>query len=252
VVITDRLDARKLNLASLSLGPVSFGTHVITPPPGLSDWAGQADLRPAKDEIVKVRAHLDRASHELTWTFTTIDATTGELITDPSLGFLPPDKRPPNGEGSVSFTVAPRAGLRTGARVANKARIVFDTNQSIDTPTWINTIDRHRPSSHITNVTAEIGILVLNAPHHRTTRVRAPVLLVRWTGRDRGSGIRAFDVYMSVDRSRFDLWLLQTRSTHSAFPCRRGREYRFYAVARDKASNAQTARPKVSRPVRCG
>ena len=44
-----------------------------------------------------------------------LDPATGRPPTDPLLGFLPPNHVPPEGEGSVLFTVMPKSGLSTGA-----------------------------------------------------------------------------------------------------------------------------------------
>ncbi len=60
--------------------------------------------------------------------------------TDPVLGFLDPDKTPPQGEGSVQFTVAQKPNLAVGTTISNKATVVFDANSPIVTPTWVNTI----------------------------------------------------------------------------------------------------------------
>jgi hypothetical protein len=47
---------------------------------------------------------------------------------------LPPNVNPPEGEGSVRFTVRPRPGLPVGTEIRNKASIVFDFNPPIETP----------------------------------------------------------------------------------------------------------------------
>jgi hypothetical protein len=47
---------------------------------------------------------------------------------------LPPNTNPPDGEGSVRFTVRPRAGPPVGTEIRNMASIVFDFNPAIETP----------------------------------------------------------------------------------------------------------------------
>jgi hypothetical protein len=84
----------------------------------VGDRSTQVDMRPQRNAIVAISGQLDRASHVLTWTFRTLDPATGNPIENAIGGFLPADKAPPQGEGSVSFTVAPSRGLMTGARVA--------------------------------------------------------------------------------------------------------------------------------------
>ena len=111
-------------------------------PPGLRAWSGSIDLRPAKPVIVTVDAKLD-ASGLATWHFKTIDPATQRLPRRP-VRRLPACKQrpPPLGEGAVTFTVAQKRNLKTGAKIGNGARIVFDKNESIDTPVFTNTIDR--------------------------------------------------------------------------------------------------------------
>jgi hypothetical protein len=119
--------------------------------------------------------------------------------------------------------------------------IVFDTNKPIATPTWVNTIDIARPQSAITRIIARV---------RKVHRKKVHTLLVRWSGRDRGSGVGAFDVDDSRGGARFTLWQLQTAPTGATLACRAGSRYRFYTVARDRANNLQVGR-RVSRSVRC-
>ena len=59
VRVVDTLSGKHLNLSTLHLGPVTFGSQVITPPPGVQSWSTQVDLRPAKNIIVRVSGSLD-------------------------------------------------------------------------------------------------------------------------------------------------------------------------------------------------
>jgi len=140
VVITDQLDTENLDYATFSLGPIAFGDQMVVPPPGLTDYSAEVDLRPAKDLIVRIKAKLEVATGLLTWRFASIDPATGQPTDDPVAGFLPPNKNPPEGDGAVFFTVKPKAGLVTGTEIRNRASIVFDINEAIDTPEWFNTI----------------------------------------------------------------------------------------------------------------
>ena len=110
VLVTDKLDGTKLDLATVTLGPVRFGNHVVTPPAGVQVWSTRVDLRPAQNAFVDVAGALDPATGVLTWDLATVDASTGQPITDAINGFLPPDKGAPEGDGSVSFTVTPNSG----------------------------------------------------------------------------------------------------------------------------------------------
>jgi Calx-beta domain len=253
VVVTDQLNRRLFHLSTLRLGPVRFGTHILTPPPGLQSWSTRVDLRPAHNVFVDISGRLDATTGVVTWTFTTINASTGQPITDAVNGFLPPDQTPPEGEGSVSFTVTPAAGLKTGAKVTNLATIVFDTNAPISTPPWVNEVDLSRPSSRIVAVRAPratVRMAVRVGRRYRTGRVH--VLDVSWRGADRYSGIAGFEVYMAPGRSRFTRVTGVTRATRGRIVCAPGRTYRFYTVAYSAVGNVQRGHSRPSAPASCG
>ncbi|HKY42860.1 MAG TPA: hypothetical protein VJM50_07170, partial [Pyrinomonadaceae bacterium] len=145
VVITDQLELSSFDLNTFSFGPISFGDKSVVPSPGLSEFSGNVDLRPQKDLIVNVTALLNKETGLVTWTFTSLDPATGLPVTDPLAGFLPPNVNPPEGDGSVVFTVSSKPNLPTGTVIPNAASIVFDTNPAIPTQTWSNTLDNSAP-----------------------------------------------------------------------------------------------------------
>ncbi len=145
VVITDQLDKNTLDLSTFGLGPIAFGNIRVDPPPGLSQYSTDVDLRAANNLIVRVNAGLDMTTGVATWRFTSLDPATMLPVTDPLAGFLPPDTSPPQGEGSVLFTVMPKSGLADGTQIQNQATVVFDQNAPINTPVWLNTIDAAPP-----------------------------------------------------------------------------------------------------------
>ena len=115
----------------------AVGAHTIAVPAGLSSYATTLALDATRS--VRVQGSLDRSSGVLKWTFDTIDPATGLPPSDPTLGFLPPDTDGAKGQGFVSFTVTPVAGLADGTAISNQASIVFDSNPAIATPTWPTT-----------------------------------------------------------------------------------------------------------------
>ena len=54
--------------------------------------------------------NLTRRQILLTWELKSIDPQTGDIPLDPSVGILPPNINPPEGEGSVMFVVMPEEG----------------------------------------------------------------------------------------------------------------------------------------------
>jgi DNA-binding beta-propeller fold protein YncE len=226
VRITDQLDASKLDLSTLELGPVYFGDRVAAPPPGLQSWQGSVDLRPAKNLIVAIDANLNRATGVLSWYFRGLDPATGELQLLPELGFLPPNKTSPEGQGGVSFTVAQVPGLPHQAKISNGATIVFDREAAISTPVFTNKIDARAPTSSISS-----------AKRIKSRKGPCGRVKLSWRGKDSGAGIALQDILLSRNGRPYSLWRGQTKRRSSVFGASRQGAYTFFSVATDGAGN---------------
>ncbi len=224
VVVTDQLDPQAMDLDTFRLGPIAFGENTLLPAPGVKGWTGGMDLRPRQNLIVTINAGLDKTTGLVTWRFTSIDPDTGQLTDDPGAGFLPPNTTPPAGEGSVVFTVMPKSGLATGTAIRNQAVIVFDTNAPIATPTWLNTLDNDKPSSHV---------LPLPATESSSS------FQLQWTGSDVGAGIQDYTIFVSRDAGPFTPFLTNTTDTSATFTGQQGSRYAFYSIASDQAGNVE-------------
>jgi hypothetical protein len=224
VVVTDQLDPTQVDLTTFSLGPIAFGSHVVVPPPGLKRYVKDVDLRPEQNLLVNIDAELDPVTTIVTWRLASMDPETGKAPEDALAGFLPPDTNPPEGEGSVVFTVAPKAGLATGTEIRNRARIVFDANDPIDTAEWVNTLDSDNPASLVEP---------LNQMQSSAT------FQVCWAGADRGAGVMDYTVYVSEDGGPATVWLENTTMTCGKYTGTPGKTYTFYSVARDLVGNAE-------------
>ena len=224
VVITDQLDALKFDLITFQFGPISFGNVTLVPGPGLQAYAGEVDFRPDQNLIVTINGGLDKTTGLVTWRFTSIDPDTGELTDDPDAGFLPPNTAPPAGEGSVVFTVMPKSGLATGTAIGNQAAVVFDANAPIATPTWLNTVDRDAPATHVLPLAATQA---------------SPTFTVQWTGTDAGAGISAYTVFASDNGGPFVKWLDNTSTTLSSYTGQAGHNYGFFSVGADLVGNVE-------------
>ncbi|HEY3282258.1 MAG TPA: dockerin type I repeat-containing protein, partial [Armatimonadota bacterium] len=228
VTVTDPVDAAHLDLSTFALGPITFGGQLVSPPPAVQQFATDVDLRPAKNLLLHIEAALDPSKGVATWRFTSLDPATGKLTTDPELGFLDADKNPPQGEGSVSFSVAPRPGLTTGTQITNQASVVFDVNAAIATNTWSNTLDSTRPASQVQSLPAA-------AP--------GTSFDVSWSGTDLGSGVQDYTIYVSDNGGPFNPWLNHVAATKATALGQPGHTYAFYSLARDSVNNVEGKAP---------
>jgi hypothetical protein len=224
VSVTDPIDPN-VDRSTLALGAITFLDQVITPPPGpllSAPFQITVDLRPTTNLLVGVTAYLNSATDTLNVAFQSIDPTTNQPPTDPTVGFLPP-----GAEGSVFFTALPKTGVTTGTVIQNTAAVVFDVNAPISTPTWSNTVDSTPPSSSVT---------ALPATEYSTN------FNVRWSGSDIGAGIQSFTVYVSDDGGPYAIFDSNTAAPSATFTGQPGHTYSFYSIAQDLVGNVEPAK----------
>ncbi len=222
VVVTDSLSTN-LDWSTFELWQIGFNNVTIDVPPGLQTFTTNVSVS-TDPNPVQVTANLDPNTGTVTWTMESINPATGQLVTDPLAGFLPPDNTNGDGEGFVSFVVSPNTGLATGARILNQASIIFDVNAPILTDIVTNTVDATPPTSSIT-------ALPSTSP---------PVFPVSWSGYDAGSGIADFDIYVSTNGGPWTSWLLDTTNTSALFSGAYPNTYAFYSVAYDEVGLVET------------
>ena len=222
VVVTDQLDLSKVDISTLTLGTISFGRTTIDVPPGVSSFAKTQSIDSTLS--VRVQGSVNTSTGMVKWTFTSVDPVTGLPPSDPTLGFLPPDTDGVRGQGYVSFTVMPKAGLPDATVWSNHASIVFDANAPILTPTWINTLDRTPPVGKVTSLT----------PQGSTASFE-----VAWSASDGGSGAGSYTVYVSDNGGAFGAWQTGVTTTSATYAGIAGHTYGFYVIATDKAGNAE-------------
>jgi trimeric autotransporter adhesin len=231
VIVTDQLDGSVLDLGTVSLDQIAFGNRRIFPPPGLASYSTTVDLRPEKNLLVNVSASLDPVTHVLSWYFNSIDPATGRTPTDFQMGFLPPNVTPPQGEGSVLFTVMPKAGLSSGTQICNAASILFDDPPATITPSWLNGVDNSPPASHV---------LPLAPQSHQSS------INVSWTADGSPPDLRDFTIYVKQDAGPYRVWRLNTTATSDTLkppPDHQLHTFTFYSVARDLLGNIEAPPP---------
>ncbi|MGA7934488.1 MAG: bluetail domain-containing putative surface protein, partial [Kovacikia sp.] len=226
VTITQPLDP-DLDPTTTQLQSFGWGNLVFQIP---SDQAlhfqNRLDFTSSNGYLVDVNADVDIANRQVAWKFTTIDPLTGDLPSDPFLGFLPPTNAEGSGDGFVNYTVRPKQNLQTGDVLDAQATIVFDVNPPLDTAPIFNTIDVGTPSSAVNALPAS---------------VTDPNFTVSWSGTDDGSGIATYDIFASVDGSNYQLWLDNTTATSATYNGAAGRTYSFYSVAEDNVGYVEAS-----------
>ncbi|MEM2704751.1 MAG: hypothetical protein QXR45_16520 [Candidatus Bathyarchaeia archaeon] len=216
VVITDMLDS-DLDWESFCWEEASFGGRVIPP--------NQEIVELGPDLQVRISKTIDKINGLATWVFETVNSTTGLPPEDPLVGFLPPNKHPPEGEGWVKYRIKIKPDALHNSEIRNKAVIKFDENPPIETNEVVNTIDSVPPESYVLPLPTE-----------------SPISFeVCWTGSDEDSGIKEYTIWFSKDGGPWVVWFPLTRETSAVFTGEPGHTYAFYSIAHDNVGNVETS-----------
>ncbi|MBL7814305.1 MAG: T9SS type A sorting domain-containing protein [Saprospiraceae bacterium] len=227
VRIYDTLDKTKFQINSFRFTGFGFGSNRYYLPKIAKSFVREIDLRPSKNIILRVTGDVD-SNGIVNWYFGSLDPRTTALTQNIDNGFLPPNKRKPEGEGYVNFEITPIESLQHLTTISNKASIVFDYETPVITPTWRNTVDKVLPQSR-----------VLTAEKSRTENA----LVVRWSGTDTHAGILDYFIYVSEDNGPYQAWLQGISSDSAYFVGRNSSRYAFYSVARDYVGNIENKTP---------
>ncbi|MBI3976839.1 MAG: Ig-like domain-containing protein [Chloroflexi bacterium] len=225
VVIEQVLDG-DLDLRAFRLGAFGFGGRVFEVPTNRSYYQARLDLVRDLGLYLDVTAGIDVTAGKAFWILRSIDPATGAPTTDATRGFLPPDTVEGQGQGFVSYVIRAVPGVRTGDVVSATARIVFDTNDPIDTPPIFNTLDAGRPASRVNPLA---GVTA------------GDEVVLTWSSVDTlgGAGLKKVDLYVSADGAPFVLARADITETAAVFRGEIGRSYGFYTLAEDQAGNRE-------------
>jgi len=219
VVINDTLDITKFNTKTFKFTGFGFGGKNFTVVQDSNRFVQEVDLRPEKNALLRVSGVLDEVKGIARWHFITLDPETMDLTEDPDAGFLPPNVTAPEGDGFVSYVVDLNESIMDGDTLENRAEIIFDLNKPIMTNNYINVIDERVPESKVVSakVTENPGEIELEIE-----------------GNDKnGSGIRYYDLYVSVNDSAFIPSLNSITTGKFRIKAPMGKNYRFFAIATD-------------------
>jgi YD repeat-containing protein len=240
VVISDPLDPH-LDLSSFQLTGLGFGNNVVAIPPGQQDYQTTLSLTLNGTTLdVAIDVWLDTDTRQVHAVFQSLDPATS-LPPAASLGFLPPEDGTGRGTGYISYVIDAAAGVTTGTQIRNVAAITFDGNPVITT-------DQVNPQDASQGLDPDKQALVTIDAAPPTSRVsplpemsRGPSFTVSWSGQDDtgGSGIRAFNIWVSDNGGPYTLWQTNTANTSAVFSGQTGHTYAFYSQAIDNVGNVE-------------
>jgi|GEM_PF-1667883 len=228
VTITVQIDPN-LDLSTFQLSNFGFEGNTYVVPTGVQNYTTQIDLTSTKGILVNVAAGLNTNTRTLTWTFTSIDPTTGQAITDPTKGFLPPEDQSGAGSGYVGYTIQPNANLVDATVINAQASVTFDSQTPNQTPAVLNTVQEKPPSSFVNPL---------------PTTETNPNFTVSWTGSDPDSGIASYNIYVSTNGSQYVLWQNNTTANSATYNGQTGNTYSFYSVATDNVGLTEATHTK--------
>lgn len=214
VVVTDTLDTNVFDLGSICFKSFSIGDSVYALKQSGLGFVSELNR---DSVIVRVSGIMDTLTGIVRWQFITLDAKTRDLPLNPDAGFLPPNRLAPEGEGSVSFSIALKPSVKDGDLIENMACIVFDANDPIRTDTYRNRIDEERPTSTI--LSAEEG--------------EAGRYTLHFSGTDKGSGVYFYSLYMAVNDGEKEVVNSHIEADTFSLELNRDSVYRFYLLATD-------------------
>lgn len=235
VEIKDTLNGKLYDLKSYAPTNFKIGEKTVNLD-GSPNFVQTADMRPAINAIAQVEGKYDQKKGIVTWLFTSLDPMTMEPTDDVMQGFLPVNYDRISGMGEVSFDINLKQPFADGTEVSNKASIVFDNNEAIETPVWTNIVDAVAPESHIA------GVVQMN---DSTARISLK-------GSDNRSGVWKYEVY--AQHGAGSAWVKAGECTADSgsvdFRFFEGMDYGFCVLATDSAGNVE--RKELSREASLG
>lgn len=223
IVVKDTLDGNLFDLSTFAATGVLLGDKRLELN-GEKSFVKTIDMRTRINVIAEVSLDYDEAQGIATWTIRSLDPMTMEETLDYMQGVLPVNYDG-NGQGELYFDIKLREGLADGTEIPNRASIVFDFEEAIITPTWINTIDNTPPSSEITSI----------------EELNDTVLRVNWSGSDSGSKIYKYALYVQEgEDGEWSRVVSDTAGVYCDYRYYRDIDYGFCVLATDSAGNVES------------
>lgn len=149
IKVTDIFDPEIFDMSTFGMKEIKVGNKSLRFN-GESELTKTLDMRPEINSVAQISLSVDKKTGKTEWTFESLDPMTLEKATEMIQGILPVNIDG-NGCGEIKFDISLREGLSSGKMFGNKASIIFDSNDPIETPNWENTLDYDFPSARITS-----------------------------------------------------------------------------------------------------
>ncbi|MCA2813573.1 MAG: hypothetical protein IM477_13910, partial [Microcystis sp. M090S1] len=225
VVITQQLDS-DLDWRTFRVDDYGWSGNTYELAGDRAFHQGRIDLTETKGFYVDVFVSIETTTGIATWRISTVDPETGEAPLDAQKGFLPTNDENGVGEGFVTYSIKTKNTVQTADVIDATARIVFDTEEPIDTPPIFNTLDVTKPTSQVDTL---------------PTTTDNPEFTVKWTGTDIGSALATYTIYVSDNGGNYTVWLNNTELTEATYTGTAGHTYSFYSLAVDNTGNTEAA-----------
>ncbi len=223
ILLSDTLDTNAFDITSIEPIKVQIGDKTQKFVSRNDKHFATIDMRPGIDAIAQISMSVDN-SGILSCILESLDPMTMETTTEPLNGILPVNDTEGNGTGFVTFNIGLNKNLKDGTEIANMANIIFDANDAISTPYWINETDYVNPESCVDSVVCVSDSLVN----------------ISFKGFDERSGIWKYDLYVQPGANS-DWFLMQEAITTNTcqYEVFKDIDYGFCVVATDMAGNRE-------------
>jgi len=224
VIVYDTLETSKFDFSTFSFNSITISDSIYEIQAFSKEFSLLIDLSPRINTIVSVIGSIDTINGVIQVGYYTLDRSTLEPSEDVDLGFLPPNKSAPEGEGNFSYSVALKKSLNHDVEIKNSANIYFDANKPIATNVHTNKIDSESPESMVSSL---------------ATTTTDSTFIVTWSGADQGCGIQNYSVFVAINDSAYIAWRSNTSLTSDTFYGRDKYNYKFYSIATDSLGLAE-------------
>lgn len=223
ILVSDTLDSRYFDLSTFAPTGIRLGDDVLQLD-GEWEFVKTLDLRPRINVIAEISQSYDEVQGIAQWTIKSLDPMTMEPTDEPMDGVLPINSNG-EGQGYISYDIRLTSDqFPDGTEIPNRASIIFDLEDAILTPTWVNTVDAEAPQGYI------VG----------GEQRGDSILTLRFGGTDNRSGVYAFDLYVQAGTG--SSWVKEPSTiadTVYNYVTLPGISYGFCVLATDSAGNVE-------------